>query len=94
VPILVFLAFLFALGATPATAQTISVDATPGHAVNSFSPLQALGAGVDRLRRGATDKIFIEPVLKDSLASGWGAVSYRQNTELHVEALEPQWDLE
>jgi hypothetical protein len=72
--------------ATPAGAQTIRVDATPGHATNSFSPLHALGAGVDRLRRGAVDKIFIPPNLNESLASGWGTVSYRQNTELHVEA--------
>jgi hypothetical protein len=83
---LVLFALLMTFRLTPAAAQTISVDTTPGHAVNSFSPLQALGAGVDRLRRGATDKIFIEPVLKVSLASGWGTVSYRQNTELHVEA--------
>lgn len=69
-----------------ALAQTIKVDATPGHETNTFSPLRALGAGVDRLRRGATDKIFVEPVLKESLSSGWGTVSYRQNTDLHVEA--------
>jgi hypothetical protein len=69
-----------------AVAQTITVDATPGHETNTFSPPHALGAGVDRLRRGATDKIFVEPVLKESLSSGWGTVSYRQNTELHVEA--------
>ena len=69
-----------------AEAQTIKIDATPGHAVNTFSPLRALGAGVDRLRKGATDKLFVEPVLKESLSSGWGTVSYRQNTELHVEA--------
>jgi len=69
-----------------ARAQTITVDATPGHETNTFSPPHALGAGVDRLRRGVTDKIFVEPVLKESLSSGWGTVSYRQNTELHVEA--------
>jgi F5/8 type C domain len=33
-------------------AQTIVVDATPSHVVNSFSPMKALGAGVDRLRSG------------------------------------------
>src|SRR5277367_5600197 len=33
-------------------AQQIVVDATPSHAVNSFSPIRALGAGVDRLRAG------------------------------------------
>jgi len=66
--------------------QTVKIDATQDHAVNSFSPPRALGAGVDRLRKGVTDKLFVEPVLKESLSSGWGTVSYRQNTELHVEA--------
>ena len=35
-----------------ALAQKVVVDATPSHAVNSFSPVRALGAGVDRLRAG------------------------------------------
>jgi hypothetical protein len=74
------------LASASAAAQTIRVDATPGHAVNSFSPPQALGAGVDRLRRGVTDRVFTPGSLKESLSSGWGTVSYRQNTELHVEA--------
>ena len=84
---LVLLVFLVGLTQPrPVSAQTITVDATPGHETNTFSPPRALGAGVDRMRRGATDKIFVEPVLKQSLSSGWGTVSYRQNTELHVEA--------
>jgi hypothetical protein len=33
-------------------AQKVVVDATPAHMVNSFSPIRALGAGVDRLRAG------------------------------------------
>jgi hypothetical protein len=76
----------FLAGVAKVGAQTIRVDATPGHATNSFSPPRALGAGVDRLRPGATDKIFMPAILKESLAAGWGTVSYRQNTELHVEA--------
>jgi hypothetical protein len=31
-------------------AQTIVVDATPSHAVNSFSPIRGLGAGADWVR--------------------------------------------
>ena len=90
-PRILFLPVLLLLIAWPplqpvAVAQTVTVDATPGHETNTFSPPQALGAGVDRLGRGATDKIFVAPVLKESLSSGWGTVSYRQNTELHVEA--------
>jgi hypothetical protein len=85
-------------------AQTIVVDATPSHAVNSFNPIRALGAGVDRLRAGEgapemdrsritkeevegnTDKLLSGPVLKAILAAGWQPVTYRQNTELQIEA--------
>jgi hypothetical protein len=67
-------------------AQTIRVDATPSHATNSIVPAQALGAGIDRLPPGATDKTFIEPTIKQVLSSGWQTLSYRQNTELHIEA--------
>src|SRR5574337_1200045 len=61
-----------------AQAQTIRVDATPGHATNSFNPQRALGAGIDRLRRGEVDKIFSQPVLNEMLSAGWQPVTYRQ----------------
>ena len=67
-------------------AQTIRVDATPSHATNSIVPAQALGAGIDRLPPDATDKTFREPTIKQVLSSGWQTISYRQNTELHIEA--------
>jgi len=87
-----------------AMAQTVVVDATPSHAVNAFSPIRALGAGVDRLRAGEgapemdrgsitkeeveqnTDKLLSGPILKATLGAGWQAVTYRQNTELQIEA--------
>jgi hypothetical protein len=82
--------FLFPCAITisggPAAAQTLTVDAAPAHAVNSFSPVRALGAGVDRLDLGAADHIFTESMQKEILASGWRPVTYRQNTELHAEA--------
>lgn len=87
-----------------ALAQTIVVDATPSHVVNSFSPIRALGAGVDRLRAGEgapemerrqitkqeveenTDRLLSGPILKALLGAGWQPVTYRQNTELQIEA--------
>jgi hypothetical protein len=66
--------------------QTIRVDATPDHLTNTFAPTRALGAGIDRLPQGATDKLFIEPTIQKVLSAGWQTVSYRQNTELHIEA--------
>jgi hypothetical protein len=66
--------------------STIRVDITPEHATNLFSPDRALGAGIDRLPFGATDKLYTEAMVKQILSAGWMPVSYRQNTELHVEA--------
>ena len=66
----------------PAFAQTIVVDSTADHATNTFRPTEALGAGVDRIPRVATDKVFTEPILKQILSAGWQTVMYRQNTEL------------
>jgi hypothetical protein len=72
--------------ASATSAESLRVDATPGHATNSFRPTEALGAGIDRIPRAATDKLFAEPVLNQVLSAGWQTVSYRLNTELHVEA--------
>jgi hypothetical protein len=77
---------LFIAAAGAAAAQNLVVDATPSHVANSFSPIRALGAGVDRIGVGLADKMLVEPMLKEILASGWQPVTYRQNTELHAEA--------
>ena len=67
-------------------AQTVQVDATPSHVVNKFSPLYALGTTVDRVPSNATDMFFRPDQLKQVVSAGWGSVSYRQNTELFVQA--------
>jgi len=77
-------AFIWMAGA--AYAQRIVVDAAPSHMVNSFSPFHALGAAIDRLRTGTPEKLLTDPVLKEILGAGWQTVTYRQNTELMVEA--------
>jgi hypothetical protein len=64
--------------------HTIRVDA--GRAVHSFVPERAFGAGVDRLNSSFSEKAFATPLLERVLEAGWQTVSYRQNTELHVEA--------
>lgn len=77
-----------------ASAQNIVVDAAPSHAVNSFSPFRALGGAIDRLRGGKTkeenekhtERLLTDPVLKEMLGAGWQTVTYRQNTELMIEA--------
>jgi hypothetical protein len=75
-------------------AQNIVVDAAESHAVNSFSPMRALGGAIDRLRGGDTkeanekntERLLTNPVLKEMLGAGWQTVTYRQNTELMIEA--------
>jgi hypothetical protein len=79
-------AILLGALAYSSSAQTIRVDVKPSHSTNSFKPTEALGAGVDRIPLAATDKIFTEPVLRQILSTGWQTVTYRQNTELYVEA--------
>ena len=80
--------------ACAASAQNIVVDVAPSHAVNSFSPFRALGGSIDRLRGGQTreenekhtEGVLTDPVLKELLGAGWQTVTYRQNTELMIEA--------
>ena len=74
------------LFAAAAKAQVVRVDAAPSHATNSFSPPYALGTTVDRVPSNATDMFFRPDQLKQVLSAGWGTVSYRQNTELFVQA--------
>ena len=69
-----------------AAAQTVTVDATPGHVANKFSPLHALGSTVDRVPSNATDVFFRPDQIKKVLSAGWGVISYRQNTDLFVQA--------
>ena len=70
----------------PGGAQTIRVDVTPSHAANTIVPTKALGAGIDRLPYGAADKFFTEANIQQVLSAGWQTLTYRQNTELHMEA--------
>jgi hypothetical protein len=72
--------------ATGANAQDVHIDATPAHAIHVLRPVEALGAAVDRIPTGMSDKVLTPDILKTILASGWQTVTYRQNTELHAEA--------
>ena len=69
-----------------ASAQTVRIDVTPDHVANTFSPLSALGSTVDRIPTNTTDTFFRPDQIKQILEAGWGPVSYRQNTELFVQA--------
>lgn len=69
-----------------ARGQSVRVDATPSHVANTFRPLEALGSTVDRVPSNATDTFFRPDQIKQILEAGWGEISYRQNTDLFVQA--------
>ena len=77
---------LIMLAGYSVSAQTVRVDITPSHVVNTFSPLYALGSTVDRVPTNATDTFFRADQIKQIQEAGWGVISYRQNTDLFVQA--------
>ena len=68
------------------SAQTVDVEIAPGDATNRFIPQQTLGAALDRISVEAIDKTLTPKVLAALAPSGWEPITYRQNTELSVEA--------
>ena len=68
----------------PLTAQVVRVDTEK--VLNQFSPLYALGSTVDRIPSNATDIFFRPDQIQQILSAGWGVISYRQNTDLFVQA--------
>ena len=77
---------VFTLFAALSSAQVIDVDITPSHLKKSFVPNQTLGAGIDRISKTVIDATFNKATVDKVLEAGWGPVSYRQNTELYMEA--------
>jgi hypothetical protein len=67
-------------------AQTVTVDITPSHSVNQIVPTKALGAGIDRVPKTVAEHLFTPEWVERVLSSGWQTITYRQNTELHVQA--------
>jgi hypothetical protein len=85
-----------ALRIAPAAAQSTSaaepqtaivhIDATLGHAINSFDPDSALGSSIDVLSRDVIDKVYTPHIIQESLSAGWGPITYRNNSELRMAA--------
>ena len=59
---------------------------TPSHLRKLFVPNQTLGAGIDRIPKEVIDATFNKVTVDKALEAGWGPVTYRQNTELYIEA--------
>jgi hypothetical protein len=64
----------------------VHIDATPGHAINSFDPDSALGSSIDVLSHDGIDKVYTPHIIQESLSAGWGPISYRNNSELRMAA--------
>jgi hypothetical protein len=75
---------LWSAGAVAAPYQ-VTVDAKPADVLNVFSPLAALGAGVDGVPYPAVPEIYTAPNVQRMLGAGLGPVSYRLYTELSVQ---------
>jgi len=76
---------LAALG-SPAVAQTVRVDVTPGHVINTFDPDSALGSSIDVLSRTDINRVYTPHIIQEALSAGWGPITYRNNTELRMAA--------
>src|SRR6185503_7948019 len=70
----------------PTGAVTIRVDATSGHAVNTFDPDSALGSSIDVLSRTDINRVYTPHIIQEALSAGWGPITYRNNTELRMAA--------
>ena len=81
-----FIASIISTSLPSAFSQTVQVDIAPSHVVNTFSPIRALGSTVDRVPSNSTDTFFQPDQVKQILEAGWGVISYRQNTDLFVQA--------
>src|ERR1700729_2205234 len=81
---------LFALPAAnvarmPNAGGHVTVDTTYAHALNAFSPVRALGAGVDAQNNGAVKQIYVQSTIAQLLSAGLGTVTFRLYTELGVQ---------
>ena len=84
--LLVGLAVLCPVGFAVPTVHAQTVRVSADKVLNHFDPRTSLGSGVDRIPVEAIDHDFTLEMLKQVFASGWQPVTYRQNTELAVEA--------
>jgi hypothetical protein len=66
--------------------ETVHVDTTPGHVINSFDPDSALGSSIDVLSRIDIEKTYSPHIVQESLSAGWGPITYRNNSELRMAA--------
>jgi hypothetical protein len=74
-----------AMGAVVLNGQTVRVDVSADKAI-AFDPDKAMGSSLDILPEKQFETVFSEPIIRESLSAGWGPITYRQNTELTIDA--------
>ncbi len=62
----------------------LRVDAS--RVVNSFDPDKSLGSSMDSLSPALIEKIYTPEMVKLCLSTGWGPITYRNHTELAIQA--------
>lgn len=70
--------------ATGPEAATLLVEAS--RAVNAFDPDQALGSSMDILSPELVKKMYTPEMVAQCLSTGWGPITYRNHTELAIQA--------
>jgi hypothetical protein len=71
-------------GPTVSPVTVLRVDTSK--AVTSFDPDQSLGSSMDELSVPVIEKIYTPEMVRQWLSAGWGPITYRNHTELAIEA--------
>ena len=72
--------------AGPAASHAAWLRVDTSKPVNSFDPDKSLGSSMDDLSIEVIQKIYTPEMVRQWLAAGWGLITYRNHTELAIEA--------
>ena len=72
--------------AGPAASHAALLRVDTSKPVNSFDPDKSLGSSMDDLSIEVIQKIYTPEMVRQWLAAGWGPITYRNHTELAIEA--------
>ena len=73
-------------GAGPGASRAALLRVDASKAVNSFDPDKSLGSSMDELSVEVIQKIYTPEMVRQWLSAGWGPITYRNHTELAIEA--------
>ena len=77
--------FWAGLTGSPVLGQTVRVEVSPEKAI-AFDPDKAMGTSMDILPVKEFEAVYSDAIIKESLSAGRGPITYRQNTELTIDA--------